>query len=244
MPPSHAYLAGSLAILSGYCDVICLLRFRCFAALMTGNIVHIGIAISNWRDTEELMATLMFNGAVLASHAMAVFLFCAIADCVSRPVQLAAPLLGCLTLVGGLVDGFTGNRWAACCLAASFGAMNFITSPNTVLEGRLLTMVSLATGNLQKSCKMLYKKLSGHSFSHVEVTETQIALSVVGGTFIGAVLGGFAFAYTPLVSTPYLFVPLALAQTIVLLMHDRLLRPSNSKLSPAMSSALSEPLAP
>ena len=151
---SHAYLAGSLAILSGYCDVLCLLRFRCFAALQTGNIVHIGIALSRWYDDDgkTLMATLLFNGAVLASHMAAVFGFCAIADRMRRPVQVAAPLLGALTLVGGLVDGFTGNQWAACFLAASFGAMNFASSPNTPLEGRLFTMTSLATGNLQKCC--------------------------------------------------------------------------------------------
>ena len=60
----------------------------------------------------------------------------------------------------------------------------------------------------------------------------------VGGTFGGAVVGGVAFAYVPLVGTHFLFVPLGLAQCLVLLMHDRILRPS--KLSPA----LSEPLKP
>ena len=138
-------LAGALAACSGFVDVVCLTRYAAFAALQTGNIVHIGIALATSRDA-QLVSTLAFCFAVLASHFCAVIAFCAIAEACSRPVLVAAPMLGLLTAAGGVIDGLSdgGCKWAACCVAASFGAMNFSTSPVTVLEGWLFSKAHIA----------------------------------------------------------------------------------------------------
>ena len=261
----HPLLAGSLALCSGFVDVVCLVRYGVFAALQTGNVVHIGIALGSERDPELLLATLAYCFAVLASHFCAVVAFCAVAEGCSRPLLVAAPTLGLLTASGGAIDGWTdgGCKWAACCVAASFGAMNFSTSPNTVLEGRLFTMVSLATGNLQamparhpphdrhhlrqpsctwtppqKSAKMLYKAARGHAFSEADLLGAQVAAAVVGGTFVGAALGGAAYAARPS-DLPFMLIPAGLAQYVTLLWHDQILRPQASKVA---NAALVEPL--
>ena len=65
-------------------------------------------------------------------------------------------------------------------------------APNTVLDGKLFTMVTLATGNLQKCAKMLYYYCSGHGLSEHDLQATRIASAVVIGTICGVVIGGLA----------------------------------------------------
>ncbi len=221
-------LALWLAALSGLVDVICLTRFHGFAALQTGNMIHIGVAFGHINRAEEL-GVIGFSLAVLASHFMAVFLFNAAVEFCTRPVLLAAPVIGSLTALAGLLDAFTdgGCKWAVCLVAASFGAMNFITSPNTPLEGRLFTMVSLATGNLQKSAKLLYRAMRCHAFSEAEALAAQIAAMVVLGTVAGAVLGGVALALH--VDISLLLAPAGAGQCAALLWHDHLLRPRHTQ---------------
>lgn len=228
-------LAGSLAAVSGFADVVCLVRFGAFAALQTGNIVHIGTSLALYDGRlSELMRALSFSTAVLASHFAAVFAFCMLCDHHSRPVLVAAPLVGLLSLLGGLADGLAdGWKWGACFVAASFGAMNFLTSPNTVLDGRLATMVTLATGNLQKCAKMLYTAYA-HGLSEQEGQATRVAGAVVLGTLIGATAGGVALAYASTLIA-FMFIPVGICQCLLLGIHDRLLRP-------IQNSTLTEPL--
>ena len=215
---------------------MCLVRFRAFAALQTGNIVHIGTSLAIYNgDLSELMRALAFSAAVLASHFGAVFAFCMLVDHTARPVVVAAPLVGLLSALGGLIDGFLadGWKWAACFVAASFGAMNFLTSPNTVLDGRLSTMVTLATGNLQKCAKMLYKAIA-HGLDEQEGQATCVAGAVVLGTFAGAAVGGVALACAS-THIAFALVPVGIGQCLLLWIHDRLLRP-------IQNTALLEPL--
>ena len=158
---SLSALAFSFALVSGFVDVICLVRFQAFAGLQTGNMVHIGTTIATFeydaKPFGELFVALAFNLAVLFAHFMGVFAFCFVADkCKGGdrqwcgPIIVSAPLIGLLTALGGLLDGFAildedFSRWAICPVAASFGAMNFASSPNTVLDGKMFTMVTLAT---------------------------------------------------------------------------------------------------
>ena len=253
---SLSALAFSFALVSGFVDVICLVRFQAFAGLQTGNMVHIGTTIATFeydaKPFGELFVALAFNLAVLFAHFMGVFAFCFVADkCKGGdrqwcgPIIVSAPLIGLLTALGGLLDGFAildedFSRWAICPVAASFGAMNFASSPNTVLDGKMFTMVTLATGNLQKCAKMLYYYCSGHGLSEHDLQATRIASAVVIGTICGAVIGGLAWSqvlvYGPS-SLSLMLVPAGAAQWLVLLAHDKLLRPVSNKM-------LTEPLKP
>ena len=228
-------LAASLASLSGLVDVICLLRFRAFAALQTGNIVHLGIGLAE-EHGDALAEIVAFSLAVMASHVAGVVGFCYVADKCSRPVLVAAPALGLLTAAAGVLDGSgdEGCKWACCLVAASFGAMNFCTSPNTPLAGKLFTMVSLATGNLQKTAKTLYRASAGHSFSEHELQSARVGAAVVVGTFFGALVGGAAYAWDP-AHLAFWLLPAGAAQCVSLVWHDRLLRPAGQ-------SPLAEPL--
>ena len=231
-------LATALACLSGFVDVVCLMRFHCFAALQTGNMVKMGMLLAD-TSVSTFVESAAFLTSLILANMLGVFALCWIADHCSKPLVVAAPILGALTVLAGLVDGLIigGCKWAACLLSASFGAMNFASSPNTVLTGRLFTMVSLATGNLQKCTNMLYRFTKGQRLSKDELHSMSIAVGVVGGTLLGALLGGVVFACGFRVEQ--MLCAAAVAQTTVLLLHDIVLRPQETRVP-----ALAEPLVP
>lgn len=232
-------IAFALASLSGFVDVICLMLFSSFAALQTGNMVHIGIALAKFTNFAALAESVTYNLAVLASHFCAVYLFCALIDRCPRPLLVGAPVLGFFTATAGIMHHLTdGSKWSACFVSASFGAMNFSTSPNTPLEGKLFTMVSLATGNLQKCAKMCYRASAGYTFTPQERLTTQIASAVVIGTLLGALVGGISCTYD-VAQKDDLLIFAGIWQCAVLLLHDWILRPHLA----TGSAALLEPLA-
>ena len=85
---------------------------------------------------------------------------------------------------------------------------------------------------------MLYKAARGHAFSEADLLGAQVAAAVVGGTFVGAALGGAAYAARPS-DLPFMLIPVGLAQYVTLLWHDQILRPQASKVA---NAALVEPL--
>uniref|UniRef100_A0A7S3TGR4 Uncharacterized protein n=1 Tax=Emiliania huxleyi TaxID=2903 RepID=A0A7S3TGR4_EMIHU len=82
-------------------------------------------------------------------------MFCALAHVTRWPVRVGSLLLAALTAAAAVLDLLFESRWAACPVSASLGAMNFVSSPNTLLEGKVFMMTTLTTGNLQKCAKML-----------------------------------------------------------------------------------------
>ena len=51
----HALLATLFSLLSGYADVVCIVRYRAFASMMTGNAVWLAlVAVDPERDYERL----------------------------------------------------------------------------------------------------------------------------------------------------------------------------------------------
>eukprot|EP00928_Gymnodinium_smaydae_P076692 TRINITY_DN59757_c0_g1_i2.p1 TRINITY_DN59757_c0_g1~~TRINITY_DN59757_c0_g1_i2.p1 ORF type:complete len:266 (+),score=20.80 TRINITY_DN59757_c0_g1_i2:63-860(+) len=228
-------LAASLSFLSGFVDVITLIRFGEFAALQTGNMVFIGRSLSQLSQQHEPIDVRDIGDhvATLFSNFSGVFLFCAIQRLCKRPVLVAAPILACLTLAGGLVDllsyGAEPGKWGACLIAASMGATNFVSSPNSDLGGKLFAMTSLATGNLQKSAKMFFKLASCQDISVQEKQETYTAVSTVLATVGGAAAGGLALSLSHSRANDYTsswyFLIVGPLQCAILVHHDYLLRP-------------------
>eukprot|EP00965_Chrysotila_dentata_P218914 6190840-Pleurochrysis_carterae.AAC.3 len=257
IPPSPArvLLASALGLIAGFVDVICIVRYAAFAGLQTGNLVFIGRclydALANIRQDptiydpdpkDTLASSVGFHLAMLFSNFLGCVGFCILADCTKYPVLLAAPLVGLLSCLGGVIDTTLGGcKWAACFVSASLGAMNFISSPNTPIAGKLFAMTALSTGNLQKCAKMFWKAVTCHSFTPADIQATWIATGVVFATVFGAVLGGLALFSHPFDKTdtfPWLLVPVGAAQCAVILWHDYLLRPT----PPKPTEQLTEPL--
>ncbi|CAK0884904.1 unnamed protein product, partial [Prorocentrum cordatum] len=230
------FLALGLSLIAGFVDVITLVRYGEFAALQTGNMIFIGRLVSEFassekRDSNEIWKDIGEHAANLFSNFGGVFLFCLIAKLSRWPVRIAALLLPMLMAGGALIDLLTpqGNKWACCLVAASMGAMNFISSPNSDLKGKLFAMTALATGNLQKCAKMFFKLVSGHRFTSAELQQTCNAVTTVVGTMTGAALAGVALSqYTFGDEEHYKAWYLVIAapvQFVIVCYHDCLLRP-------------------
>jgi uncharacterized membrane protein YoaK (UPF0700 family) len=232
-------LALGLSLIAGFVDVITLVRYGEFAALQTGNMVFIGRLVSeftakNRRDAAEIWKEIGEHAAVLFSNFGGVFLFCLIAKLSKYPVRIAAVLLPVLLAGGAAIDILSpeGNEWGCCLIAASMGAMNFISSPNSDMKGKLFAMTALATGNLQKCAKMFFKLVSGHRFTQAELQQTCNAVTTVLGTMTGAALAGVALSqYTFGDEEHYKAWYLVIAapfQFAIVCYHDCLFRPDDA----------------
>jgi len=201
-----------------------------FAALQTGN-----VAVSKgeghvWEEIGE-------HAAVLFSNFAGVVLFCAITyackqACCKRPLLLIAFVICGLTAGGAAMDmALHGNSWAACLVSASFGAMNFMSSPNSDLGGKLFAMTSLTTGNLQKLAKMFFRCMIGNEFTPQDKQATYTALTTVLATMIGALLGGLALYAQPFGTDEkesVWLVLVAILQLWTVIYHDVVLRPQDA----------------
>jgi len=248
-PPSGTLaLVVALALISGFADVITWVRFESFAGLQTGNMIFIGEAIFV-QSLPGAFATISYKLAMIASHFFGVFLFCALAHVTRWPVRVGSLLLAALTAAAAVLDLLFESRWAACPVSASLGAMNFVSSPNTLLEGKVFMMTTLTTGNLQKCAKMLFYAVSDHGLNAEERAQTLYAAATILSTICGASLAGLALYASPFgtatTSPSWWLLFVAGAQCATLLYHDFLLKPKSESypLEHGRMSPLVEPLA-
>jgi len=221
--------------------VITLVRYKEFAALQTGNMVFIGRLISEFtegkekgRPALEIWKEIGEHAAVLFSNFGGGFLFCLIAKLSNYPVRISAFVLPALLVGGAAMDILTagGCEWGSCLVAASMGAANFISSPNSEMKGKLFAMTALATGNLQKCAKMFFKLVSGHRFTQLEVQQTCNAVTTVLGTMAGAATAGVALSQCSFgdeehYKSWYLVIA-APFQFAIIVYHDCLYRPEDA----------------
>jgi len=248
-------LAASLSFFSGFVDVLTLVLFGEFAALQSGNMVFIGRLIFELTQPHEAATweEIAHHVAALLSNFSGVVLFCAIHKYCRRPVLVAAPILPVLTASAGAFNLASGGakwgEWGACFAAASMGALNFISSPNSDLSGKLFAMTSLATGNLQKSAKMFFKWVTCHEFTPAEKQQTLTAVSTVFCTILGAALGGFAMFLKPFGPEDYhdswYLIIAAPFQLLILLYHNCIMEPvpiqEDAELSTSMATMPTAP---
>ncbi|KAJ8600997.1 hypothetical protein CTAYLR_010077 [Chrysophaeum taylorii] len=208
-------VSSGLSLIAGYSDVISFLMFEEFAGMMTGNMVFLGGVLVNGPQERAL-----YNIAVMASNMAGVMLFCALREVApERAFELAAPMCATLTALAEIMNAIVGkSKWNVCFLAASLGASNFLS-----FSGPIGGMTTLATGNLQKAAKGLFKVVVGQPFDEVEREATCVAGIVVLSTILGAVVGAAVLTYNPL-GISWLLAPVAILQLAILALHDKILR--------------------
>ena len=98
-------LAAGLALLMGFCDVVTLIRFRVFAAMLTGNLLFVGERLGPPYDEAELDGV-VYRLAVCLSHLLGAFFYCMLRDrCTARAtLQILTPSLPALLLIGDLLS--------------------------------------------------------------------------------------------------------------------------------------------
>ena len=234
-------LAAGLALLMGFCDVVTLIRFRVFAAMLTGNLLFVGERLGPPYDEAELDGV-VYRLAVCLSHLLGAFFYCMLRDrCTARAtLQILTPSLPALLLIGDLLSQHTVvGRWGACGVAASLGATSFLGSPADPFANKAseqLTMASFdaaaltrrvsassavtyaATGHLHKLVALLHKRLThGPSVMVADAMSTlYTSLAVVCCLLLGAAVGGIIINLDVPGIEAWLLVPAAALQFALL----------------------------
>jgi len=248
-----------LAILGGYADVVCFIRFNVFPATQTGNVIYVGRNIHHllvdrehkkeWPDYEEHelgeVQTLCYRVAVIAISAVGAYTYCRFEHAYPRwTATLAAPVLSLFVLFGSLMPLLCGanyegpvnndGRWSVLFVSYALGAVHFLCGP-TSDGSRLKAVTFAATGHLHKMTKLLWKvnnKAAWETLKESERASVLQSTAIFFGMIFGAICGAFTYHHTDI----WLFAPVSAMLFIALVLHDRCLDP------PASWGDLSTPL--
>lgn len=257
-PTSKIVVSGVLAVLGGYTDVICVIRYTAFPATQTGNVIFVGSALHHlWFPKHPLMSrekgmeegTVWFRICVILVSIFGAYAFCAFQHFYPKKTtaSAAAPVLALLVASADVVPWLAGVsnmgqdgpvRWCVMPLAFAFGATHFICSP-TSENSRLKAVTFAATGHMHKLMKAMWKTTVGSPPKASDRPSIVQSFVVVMGMVSGAVLGTAAMHLCPVKGGEGLFVPCALALFACLFVHDAVLEPPGG-----WPEALVKPLAP
>ena len=200
-------LAASLAFLSGWADVVCLVRFSSFAGMQTGNAVMVGVKLA---DEEHGPLDALYHLVIMASNLLGVVLYEALSRTVAlRPsAWLVAVLVGLATASSDILDAIAGpSQWDVCFVAAAFGAQNALTGS----EAQLGVSTTIMTGNLQKLGAALALRLVGRAVPQKQALSSTLSAAVIASTVLGAMVAALALRAAGRGPWPY-FAPIALLQ--------------------------------
>ena len=197
---------------AGWADVISFVRYKAFAALMTGNAINLGVAAST--KDPAAGADAAFYMSVIFSYIAGCVLFSEIKRRIpTRPSRFAAPVCFTLILASDVMYEEIGlSRWQLCLLAPAFGIQNSFT-----FGGAMATSTTLLTGNMAKLGITISKSL------HCEfppLKDFVYPLCVVLATIVAAIAGGFTLIYGTNMDVSWLFMPSGVIQVICMLLHD------------------------
>ena len=135
---STALTANSLAFLAGWADIMCLNKFQCFGAMMTGNTMNAAMAVAAQRWVD-----LTFYSAVVSQYLLGILLYRLI-DSKAKSQRLIAILLPIFVALG-LGDFLTVcfpflARWQMLPLAFAFGFINEYSMKATGLVTAMVTV--------------------------------------------------------------------------------------------------------
>ena len=144
MPSRNHAVIGALAFLSGWADVLCLMRFAAFASMQTGNAVLVGRALSDW---EHDPTDAIFNVCIILANMLGNTVHDLIRKKASsgKALALQATAIALATATSDVLDAFFGHsRWHICFVAAAFGAQNALALNDARLGINTTTSARLA----------------------------------------------------------------------------------------------------
>lgn len=201
-------VVSCFAFVAGWADVLSVIHFGAFAAMMTGNIIALGASLSS----DVQYAAIFTNGEpsgwyyllVIASNVFGAFVACWIQargptnkdDRGWRRIRTSTAcrtaLFACsMTIAGAIVVYSTHSKYAIMLFAPAFGAQNTFTSDTKEINIATTTM----TGHTQKAGMLIarMKIFSGKEppFQSLEEKLTELVpLFASFSTLVGAIFGG------------------------------------------------------
>ncbi len=184
-----------MAFMAGCSDVLCFRRFRCYSAMMTGNIVALSIALAeqHWNDSLWRFTLIFgyFTGVIIAKSTD---LWCQRKGKETR--QTLAPVILAIFAIGDrLFQSSTSiisdkikwekRKWFMSVLAVGYGVI--YSSASQALNG---TITNLLTGHVTKIGNAVYNRYLGAARKWNDKTfeSLYIILSFIFGGVWGVVL--------------------------------------------------------
>ena len=210
---SRKLLATSgLAFVSGWADVVCVVRFSAFAGMQTGNMVMAGRVLV---DDEHPPSDFWFFMMLILSGlvGMAAFEFLRVCAPDIRMAWFAAPL-AFLIVLSDVLDFVAGSsRWHACLVAVSLGAQNALVAAEFGVS------TTMQTGNLSKFGTGIVALLTGKGGRFGScVTEHAVYPLCVTATVLGSCFGALLRDMTGHVRLQ--FLPIGILQAVLICVAD------------------------
>lgn len=226
----HAWIATLFAVVTGYADVVSLVRYQAFASILTGNAIWLGrVAVDPKSDDEH---TGWYYVAICASFSLGSVLH---RICELRwpnrggsiaAIPLATSML--LTEIAYMVTECSFHedylRWTVVLVAPIFGVVAAACSNGrmgthtTMVTGHILTLTQIA-GNLLMA-RFGYDPMK----LHVDKRKSMMSIMVIAATIAGACLGSYALVKVEVCHDVLLF-PVPLLLYGLLWLHDHLAKP-------------------
>ena len=246
-------IAGALATVAGFVDVLCVARYGAFPATQTGNIVFIGQAMHLMylphASTEQNKIDILYRTAVLLASALGAYAFCVFENAVKRnAVSTAAPIIASLVFAADLLPwlyedssvrkvfsepaldsqgGYPAGKWCVLFVAFALGGVHYLCSPAS--DGsRLKAVTFAATGHVHKLTKQAYKVTHSKQLKGSDKFNAAQSFIVIGGMVVGAFIAAFCMHMNER-GDRWLLAPVALCLWLVLWMHDMYLDPPEGR---------------
>ncbi|CAL1153819.1 unnamed protein product [Cladocopium goreaui] len=225
----HAWIATLFAVVTGYADVVSLVRYQAFASILTGNAIWLGrVAVDPKSDDQH---TGWYYVAICASFSLGSVLhrICEL-RWPNRGGSIAAIPLALLMSLTEIVYMATECsfhesylRWTVVLVAPLFGIVAAACSNGrmgthtTMVTGHILTLTQIV-GNLVMA-RLGYDPMK----LNVDKRKSMMSIMVIAGTIAGACLGSYALVIVEVHHV--LLFPVPLLIYALLWLHDHLAKP-------------------
>jgi len=197
--------ASIMAFLAGYSDVLCVKKFHCYAAMMSGNIVTMSIALGE-RKWKDAMWRLSLVGSYLvgAASVRSIELSCQKQRVESneesqkskKHLKIVAPIVAAVFAIADRAIGKSaiisegGHMWNLSLLALGYGMV--YASANQALNA---TITQLLTGHVTKLGSAVSDRFLGTARQWNKGVVTSVC--ILGSFVIGGTVGGQILSLIP-----------------------------------------------
>lgn len=218
-------VAGSIALVSGYADVISLHRWKCFSGMLTGNTIWFGRVLAG-ETNPNLHGPLFYFSIILVFFFGVALHRWADMRWKHRGASTVGSALGFLGLVveiwmhsvGHELLEFEVAKWAVLFYVPIFGVVN-----GASMDGRLGSATTMITGHVTKLGQAL-ASWGTQEYSYVEKCKLVMSFIIFAASIVGASLGVLVLRQS-FFNTAGAFLPVLPTLIVLLFLHDHLARP-------------------
>jgi len=224
--PRKMALAGTLAFLAGYADVVCFIRYHCFASMMTGNVLVFGKSFIQeplTKDGKPYLHHAAFVLGLIVCRIFGLFLRTKAERAHRYGTALLTPFLVALVVVGELANYIATDSLYSSKLNAWGLAIVFGVQADASMKGVLGCPTMMVTGHIQNLTHAVMAKL--HDNKPLRTAKVGLHVSVISGLCFGSFVGAAVNKHIHGDVAHMQFTPVIIVLAILLVVEDQLRQP-------------------